>query len=182
MELELKILREKNVKGIITRAKARWQVEGEKGSNYFCNLEKKHYTEKIIPKLILEDETEITDPSSIRNEQKQFYKKLYTSCKPLLLETHRDTFLQHDNPFITKPNEEEVGSCQSYWLGGRDDVIEGVWMWASTDKAFNYTDWNPGQPDNSGGNENCLHMVAGYGLKWNDKQCKTAYRFICEKE
>ncbi|VDI25836.1 Hypothetical predicted protein [Mytilus galloprovincialis] len=110
MELELKILREKNVKGIITRAKARWQVEGEKGSNYFCNLEKKHYTEKIIPKLILEDETEITDPSSIRNEQKQFYKKLYTSCKPLLLETHRDTFLQHDNPFITKPNEEEVGS------------------------------------------------------------------------
>ncbi|CAG2211429.1 unnamed protein product [Mytilus edulis] len=108
MELELKILREKMLKGIITRAKARWQVEGEKGSNYFCNLEKKHYTEKIIPKLILEDETEITDPSSIRNEQKQFYKKLYTSCKPLLLETHRDTFLQHDNPFITKPNEEET--------------------------------------------------------------------------
>ncbi|CAG2188988.1 unnamed protein product [Mytilus edulis] len=112
IELELKILREKNVKGIITRAKARWQVEGEKGSNYFCNLEKKHYTEKIIPKLILEDETEITDPSTIRNEQKQLYKKLYTSCKPLLLKTHRDTFLQHDNPFITKPNEEEVGSCE----------------------------------------------------------------------
>ncbi|CAG2209635.1 unnamed protein product [Mytilus edulis] len=98
IELELKILRGKNVKGIITRAKARCQVEGQKGSNFFCNLE------------ILENWTEITDPSTIRNEQKQFYKKLYTS-KPLLLETHRDTFLQNDNPFITKLNEEEVGSC-----------------------------------------------------------------------
>ncbi|CAG2194572.1 unnamed protein product [Mytilus edulis] len=112
LELELKVIREKNVKGIITRAKARWQVEGEKGSNYFCNLEKKHYTEKIIPKLILEDESEIMDPCIIRNEQKQFYKKLYTSSNPLLLETHRSTFLQHDNPFITKPIEEEVESCE----------------------------------------------------------------------
>ncbi|CAG2214176.1 E3.1.11.2 [Mytilus edulis] len=93
LELELKVIREKNVKGIITRAKARWQVEGEKGSNYFCNLEKKHYTEKIIPKLILEDESEIMDPCIIRNEQKQFYKKLYTSSNPLLLEIHRSTFL-----------------------------------------------------------------------------------------
>ena len=73
---------------------------------------KKHYTEKNIPKLILEDESEITDPCIIRNEQKQFYKKLYTSSNPLLLETHRSTFLQHDNPFITKPIEEEVKSCE----------------------------------------------------------------------
>jgi hypothetical protein len=28
--MELKILREKKVNGIITRAKAKWQVEGEK--------------------------------------------------------------------------------------------------------------------------------------------------------
>ncbi|VDI10872.1 low affinity immunoglobulin epsilon Fc receptor [Mytilus galloprovincialis] len=83
---------------------------------------------------------------------------------------------------ILKNLAKTSGPGQSYWLGGRDDVIEGVWMWASTDKAFNYTDWSPGQPDNGGGNENCLPMHAGYGLKWNDKQCKTAYRFICEKE
>ncbi|CAC5389919.1 unnamed protein product [Mytilus coruscus] len=74
------------------------------------------------------------------------------------------------------------GPGQSYWLGGRDDVIEGIWMWASTDRAFNYTDWYPGQPDNSGGNENCVHMYAAWSLKWNDDPCKTAYRFICEKD
>lgn len=48
--------------------KARWQVEGEKGTNYFRNLEKKHYTEKNISKILLEDESEITDPSNIRKK------------------------------------------------------------------------------------------------------------------
>jgi hypothetical protein len=47
--MELKILREKKVNGIITRAKAKWQVEGEKSTRYFCNLEKRHYLEKTIP-------------------------------------------------------------------------------------------------------------------------------------
>lgn len=69
---------------------------------------------------------------------------------------------------------------QSYWLGGRDDIIEGIWMWASTDSVFNYTDWCPGQP--SGGSENCLHMHAPFGLRWNDVTCTNGYRFICEKE
>jgi hypothetical protein len=44
----LKILREKKVNGITTRAKAKWQVEGEKSTRYFCNLEKRHYLEKNI--------------------------------------------------------------------------------------------------------------------------------------
>ncbi|VDI44817.1 Hypothetical predicted protein, partial [Mytilus galloprovincialis] len=35
--------------------------------------------------------------------------KITTSQKPRFM---RDTFLQHDNPFITKPNEEEVDSCE----------------------------------------------------------------------
>ncbi|VDI36192.1 Hypothetical predicted protein [Mytilus galloprovincialis] len=74
------------------------------------------------------------------------------------------------------------GPGQSYWLGGRDDVIEGVWMWASTDREFNYTDWAPGQPDNYAGNENCLHLYATQAMKWNDMTCTYKNRFICEKE
>ncbi|XP_071173589.1 galactose-specific lectin nattectin-like [Mytilus edulis] len=73
------------------------------------------------------------------------------------------------------------GPGQSYWLGGRDDVIEGIWMWASADQVFNYTDWYPGEPSNSGGNENCL-VYGAVALKWNDTPCRNAYRFICEKE
>ena len=35
VEVELKILREEQIKGIITRAKAKWQVEGERNTRFF---------------------------------------------------------------------------------------------------------------------------------------------------
>jgi len=45
VEMELNILSEEKIKVIISRAKAKWQVAG--GKEYsFCNLEKKHFTEK----------------------------------------------------------------------------------------------------------------------------------------
>ena len=70
-ELALKEIREKKVKGIILRAKSRWKVEGEKGSKYFCNLEKRNYTDKLVPKLILDNGQEIEDLQSIIIEQKE---------------------------------------------------------------------------------------------------------------
>jgi hypothetical protein len=39
-ETELKKLRDVKIKGLIIYAKAKWQLEGEKSTNYFCNLEK----------------------------------------------------------------------------------------------------------------------------------------------
>ena len=46
IESAIKIIREEKINGIIMRAKAKWQVDGEKSTQYFCNLEKKHYLEK----------------------------------------------------------------------------------------------------------------------------------------
>ena len=71
-EENLKIFREKKINGMMARAKARWQAEGEKCTNYFCNLEKKHYSDKIMPKLIDENGEEITDQTAILKEQKHF--------------------------------------------------------------------------------------------------------------
>ena len=92
-ETELKKLREETIKGLIIRAKAKWQVEGEKSTNYCCNLEKRHFTEKLIPKLIVEN-NEITDLSQIIKEQANFYKSLYSANK--------NTSHTHDktNPFF----------------------------------------------------------------------------------
>ena len=38
LESELKNIREEKVKGIIIRAKAKWNIEGERSTRYFCNL------------------------------------------------------------------------------------------------------------------------------------------------
>jgi len=48
-ESKLTQLRENKIKGIMTRAKAKWGVEGEKCSRYFCNLEKRNFVEKTMP-------------------------------------------------------------------------------------------------------------------------------------
>ena len=47
LEEKLKTHREKQINAIMTRAKARWEAEGEKCTNYFCNLEERHYNEKM---------------------------------------------------------------------------------------------------------------------------------------
>ena len=82
-ETEVKKLKDEQIMGLIIPAKAKWQVEGEKSTNYFCNLEKHYFTEKLIPKLIVEN-NEITDLSQIIKEQANFYKSLYSIIKILL--------------------------------------------------------------------------------------------------
>jgi hypothetical protein len=107
-------LREKNVNGIITRAKAKWQVEGEKSNHYFCNLEKRHYLGKTIPNLILDNDIETSDQNVIQSELQLFYKKIYSSTEPIINKSYVDLFFNSNTPFITKPTKEEVVKCEDY--------------------------------------------------------------------
>jgi hypothetical protein len=108
-ETELKNLREEKIKGLIIHAKAKWQVEGEKSTNYFCNLEKRHFTEKLIPKLIVEN-NEITDLSQIIKEQANFYKSLYSTNKNT---SHRhEMFFDKTNPFFNFLTEDDKQKCE----------------------------------------------------------------------
>jgi hypothetical protein len=63
-------------------------IEGERSTRYFCNLEKRHYTEKIIPKLILEDNTEVTHQKDILVQQNLFYQTLYESRGSIFTNEH----------------------------------------------------------------------------------------------
>jgi hypothetical protein len=50
----------------------------ERSSKYFCNLEKRHFTEKAIPKLILDNGFEITNQDDILTQQHIFYESLFS--------------------------------------------------------------------------------------------------------
>ena len=102
----LKVFRERKIEGIIIRSKAKWNLEGERNSRYFCNLEKQHYQEKIISKLIDSNGQEIKETNKILNEQKSYYQKLYTSNQPTINQEMDTLFFNKENNFHILSNEE----------------------------------------------------------------------------
>ncbi len=78
-------------------------------------------------------------------------------------------------------NTEALGrgwtSTYTFWTGFNDVAVEGSFVW-SNGEAVAYTNWNSGEPNNSGG-EDCAHTYSSG--RWNDIPC-TGYpaRYICE--
>nr|QNH72455.1 toxin candidate TRINITY_DN20954_c6_g1_i3.p1 [Ceriantheomorphe brasiliensis] len=72
---------------------------------------------------------------------------------------------------------------KNVWLGGNDIAVEGTFKWS--DKSYwGYTNWYSGQPNNAGGNEDCMAMwnPVTYSGKWFDRICtQTDLRYICKR-
>ena len=82
----LKEIRDKRMEGVLIRSRARWISEGEKITNYFCNLEKRHFVSKNMAKLIDKDDNVLHNQTDILKEVESFYKCLYektdvTACE-----------------------------------------------------------------------------------------------------
>ena len=76
-----------------------------------------------------------------------------------------------------KENEELlalVGS-QKPWIGGRDELEEGVWRWANG-LSWGYTHWEEGS-GNKGTGMNCAVMNND---RWRDSYCTNTQKFICQ--
>ena len=68
-----------------------------------------------------------------------------------------------------------------YWIGLSDEQEEGSFVWESGLQlsATIAAHWNPGMPDNHGGNEHC-GVIYQKGL--GDVSCSSNYPFVCQKE
>ncbi|MFN9973366.1 MAG: C-type lectin domain-containing protein, partial [Phycisphaerae bacterium] len=66
-----------------------------------------------------------------------------------------------------------------YWIGLNDQSVEGSFVWDSG-SASTFRKWKSGQPDNSGGTEDCgdLTVVGGIWLM-NDNVCWRVSNYIC---
>ena len=86
---------------------------------------------------------------------------------------------------ITSPDEsstlfQAIGTPQgpsSFWIGLAEPA-EGRWLWASGAQV-SFSAWNPGEPNNSGGNENCGEWLLA-SARWNDVDCAAPRGFLCE--
>ena len=64
------------MESVLLHSRARWILEGEKVSKYFCSLEERHAS-KHMNKLITNQGEEICDEKEISIEAGIFYQKLY---------------------------------------------------------------------------------------------------------
>ena len=74
-------LRKVKIEGTIFRSRCTYEDLGEKPSSYFFKLENRNYTDKVMSKLIDENNEELTDTKDILEFQKQYYKNLLKSDK-----------------------------------------------------------------------------------------------------
>uniref|UniRef100_A0A8C6SID7 C-type lectin domain-containing protein n=1 Tax=Neogobius melanostomus TaxID=47308 RepID=A0A8C6SID7_9GOBI len=63
------------------------------------------------------------------------------------------------------------------WIGLSDTQKEG-WMW-SDGSPVDFSQWNTGEPNNVGGNEDCALVNFGSELKWNDGTCSDRRPSVC---
>ncbi|KAK7110742.1 neurocan core protein-like [Littorina saxatilis] len=73
------------------------------------------------------------------------------------------------------------------WLGVRDSVQEGSWVWSDGSPAFtasgDFTKWKSGEPDNAHGTETDADCVsANSNGKWMDIPCSNKKVFVCRKD
>ncbi|XP_039446389.1 perlucin-like isoform X1 [Culex pipiens pallens] len=86
--------------------------------------------------------------------------------------------------FIKSTDKFNEQAC-AFWLGGSDLSEEGTFSWQGTGKLVTYTNWSPGEPNNTNGTEDCIQLVYIPRFEqrwtWNDNACKRGYMyFVCE--
>ena len=107
-QLALETLRELSVKATMIRSRARWVELGERPTSYFCNLEKRNYSNKAIPFIQVGNKM-ITEQREILEEQALFYKELYRSKHS---GGSSEYFLQNDN--IERLTEDQKEQCEGH--------------------------------------------------------------------
>ncbi|CAG2245579.1 unnamed protein product [Mytilus edulis] len=67
--------------------------------------------------------------------------------------------------------EAEKSLHKNYWMGAEDQLKEGEWRWVSDQSKVQYSGWSNGEPNNYGGNEDCVLFYLPCGFNWNDGLC-----------
>ncbi len=112
---------------------------------------------------------------------------LFCTAAPLDYDDAREFCLGRggDLVVIRTPEENDylkVISDEPLWIGLDDRETEGEFVWVDGTE-LTWSDWREGEPNNSGGNEDCAGFFGeGDDRGWNDFPCDGQRGFICADE
>ena len=78
---DLNEMESEKAKSVMFRSKAKWQIEGERNTAYYYNLEKARHGSRTCKVLIDDSNRKVTNPRKILKMQHKFYSELYTAQK-----------------------------------------------------------------------------------------------------
>ena len=52
-----------------------------------------------------------------------------------------------------------------------DKETEGKFVWSSDLTEAEYSNWHKREPNNANGNQDCAHLWANHGYRWDDLRC-----------
>jgi len=72
---------------------------------------------------------------------------------------------------------------ESFWLGIHDKAIDKKFVYASDDSPIEWNNWQKGQPNNYGGQQECAVVrISWIDSRWDDRQCNDKRSFICIRD
>ena len=110
VKVQLDKILNKKIKGTILHSKARWYENGEKKHQLLSQSRKTKFPKEKQSKLKLSNGEETEDPKEILEEEKSFYKKLYTSKNVDPENSEFDIFF--NNNLLTPLTEELSKKCE----------------------------------------------------------------------
>eukprot|EP00058_Branchiostoma_floridae_P027369 XP_002612860.1 hypothetical protein BRAFLDRAFT_67190 [Branchiostoma floridae] len=96
-----------------------------------------------------------------------------------------------DGGLLAMPKDSEIntfihelaGVNERRWIGLTDEDTEGEWVFedSTTLASARYSNWQPSQPDNHNGIEDCVEVLGGAEHYWSDRACNILLSgFICQ--
>ena len=130
---ELELLRKQKLKGHSIRSRMQWLHEGEKPTAFFCKLENKNCSEKIIRKVQTRDRTVITEQEKVLKEIENYYHNLFKS-KDDIIQSHnaKDIITQAKLKHVPKVelgkeiSVTEIGATLRKMKNNKSPGIDGI--------------------------------------------------------